>query len=65
MTVFRENLKELKTIWDNLDDQLKECALDPFEFTNRKGFVITLNEVGMSQLIQHLDKHGFEIRKKL
>jgi hypothetical protein len=65
MTVFREDLKELKKVWDNLDGQLKECAMESFEFSNKKGFDLKLNEVGMSQLIQHLDKHGFEIRKKL
>jgi len=64
MTIFREDLKKLKKIWNSLDDQLKECALEPFEFTNKKGFDLKLNEVGMCQLIQHLDKHGLEIRKK-
>lgn len=65
MTIFREDLKDLKIAWNSLDDQLKECALETFEFTNKKGFNLKLNEVGMVQLIQHLDKHGFEIRKKL
>jgi hypothetical protein len=65
VTIFREDLTALKTIWENLDGQLKECAMESFEFTNKKGFDLKLNEVGMCQLIQHLDKHGFEIRKKL
>ena len=61
-----KEIKKFKEIWKNLDPKLQECAKDPFEFGNKTHIGnIRLNQVGMIQLIQHLDKHGFEIRKKL
>ena len=64
--IFRKNkdLTELQEIWDNLDPALKDCAMEEFEFGKYSNF-LKLNEIGMCQLIQHLDKHGFKIRKKL
>jgi len=57
-------LAKLKSIWNSLDPDLKKCAKISFEFgkfTHSRN--LTLNEVGMSQLIQHLAAHGFEIKK--
>lgn len=60
-----EDLNELKNIWVNLDPALQECAMEEFVFGRKQTDSLKLNEVGIAQLIQHLDKHGFEIRKKL
>lgn len=57
-------LAKIKSIWDSLDPDLKECAKVSFEFGKSTHNVnLKLNEVGMIQLIQHLAAHGFEIKK--
>ena len=55
--------QNLKPLWENLDDGLKECAMSWFSF-GKSEREMRLNEVGMSQLINHLDEYGYEIRKK-
>jgi hypothetical protein len=61
--IAQNKLDELKFIWSYLDSTLKDCAKQSFEFGTRNQ-ILRLNEIGMSQLIQHLDKYGFEIKKK-
>jgi hypothetical protein len=64
-TYREENLEGLEVIWKLLDADLQACAKDTFvlgKYPRRKHFI--LNEVGMAQLVQHLDKHGFEIKRK-
>lgn len=60
-----QDYRSLKPIWDSLDDELKECAKEWFMFGKSETRELRLNEVGMSQLLEHLDKHGYEIRKKV
>jgi hypothetical protein len=62
--VMSQDYRSLKPIWDSLDDELKECAKEWFMFGKSETRELRLNEVGMSQLLEHLDKHGYEIRKK-
>lgn len=56
----------LEDIWHKLDPRLKTCAEESFDFGNGRWNkrVLKLNQVGMAQLIQHLDRHGFEIKRK-
>jgi hypothetical protein len=56
------NLK-LEKLWEELPKDLKKCAVAPFPF-GLYGKKITLNHVGMTQLVEHLDAYGFDIRKK-
>ena len=57
-------LDDLKEVWESLDPKLQICVQEPFDFGRKKDFTLKLNEVGMVQLIQHLDRHGFEIKRK-
>lgn len=59
-----QELHELSGIWDGLDPNLKLCAEEPFDFGKWGVRKLRLNQVGMAQLIRHLDKYGFEIKKK-
>lgn len=59
-----QDLSELEDIRNNLDPRLKTCAEESFDFGRKKEFTLKLNEVGMVQLILHLDRHGFEIKRK-
>jgi hypothetical protein len=53
-----------KEIWDALDPNLQECAMHTF-ILGKRGRTCKLNQRGMSQLVQFLGEHGFEITKKV
>lgn len=59
----QKELEDFKIVWNQLDSELQVCARQSFEFGNRNDNLL-LNELGMSQLVQHLNKYGFEIKKK-
>jgi hypothetical protein len=59
-----QGISDLKKVWEGLDSKLQACAIESFQFGRKKDFMLKLNQVGMVQLIQHLDRHGFEIKRK-
>jgi len=60
--------KELKAIWESLDQKLKNFAKETHDLglgglpSNK--LKVRFNERGMSELVRQLDKIGYEIKPK-
>ena len=63
-----EERKELKKIWDSLDQELKDFAKTTHDLGLRGSrynrLKVCFNERGMSELVRQLDEIGYEITAK-
>ena len=55
------NLEKYIKIWNNLDPAIKDFAMDTITFGKKQ---LRLNQRGMISLLEHLEKHGLEIKTK-
>jgi hypothetical protein len=55
---------ELKKIWDDLDQELKDFAKTARRLGLGRNLKTRFNERGIAELVYQLDEIGYEIRKK-
>jgi len=59
-----QHTKELKAIWENLDQELKEFAMTTRDLGFGYNLKTRFNQKGMAELVSQLNDIGYEIRKK-
>lgn len=57
-----EHTKELKAIWENLDQDLKDFALKTRDLGFGYNLKTRFNQQGMARLVKQLDEIGYEIK---
>ena len=55
---------ELKEVWEELDEELKDFAKTARRLGLGHNLKTRFNERGMAELVKQLDEIGYEIRKK-
>lgn len=56
--------RELQDIWDSLDEELQNFAMQTRNLGLGHNLNVRFNERGMAELVKQLDEIGYEIKKK-
>ena len=56
--------RELQDVWDNLDEELQDFAMETRNMGLGHNAKVRFNERGMAELVLQLAEIGYEIRKK-
>jgi hypothetical protein len=56
--------RELEDIWNNLDDELQDFAMQTRSLGLGHNLNVRFNERGMAELVSQLAEIGYEIKKK-
>ena len=59
-----QHTKELKAIWESLDQDLKDFAMTTRDLGFGYNLKTRFNQKGMAELVKQLDDIGYEIRVK-
>jgi len=59
-----QHTKELKAIWESLDQELKDFAMTTRDLSFGYNIKARFNERGMANLVKQLNDIGYEIRPK-
>lgn len=59
-----QHTKELKAIWEGLDQELKDFAMTSRDLGFGYNLKTRFNQRGMAELVKQLDDIGYEIRIK-